>query len=150
LNPWSVMNFVSGRNKKFKPYWSNTASIDMIENVITPNNELLRKEINDLIEGKCITKAVYENMVFKDITNSRSDLVWSFLVHSGYLKIVKEVESDLRQKFELQIPNREVRIIFVDLVEKWIKNHIDLEQLEMLLKSLTLGNISVIQHNIKK
>jgi len=82
LNPWSVMNFVSGRNKKFKPYWSNTASIDMIENVITPNNELLRKEINDLIEGKCITKAVYENMVFKDITNSRSDLVWSFLVHS--------------------------------------------------------------------
>ena len=47
------------------------------------------------------------------------------------------MESDLRQKYELQIPNREVRIIFVDLAEKWIKNHFDLEQLEVLLKSLT-------------
>jgi len=148
FNPWSVVNYISDPDNGPEPYWLNTSSMHMIENVITPQKELIRQEINDLIEGQSITKIVYENMVFKDITNSRSDLVWSFLLHSGYLKIVKEVESDLRQKYELQIPNREVRIIFVDLVEKWIKNHIDLEQLEVLLKSLTLGNISVFERKL--
>jgi hypothetical protein len=45
---------------------------------MTPNNALLREELNDLIEGKPITKIIYENMVFSDILNPRSDLLWSF------------------------------------------------------------------------
>jgi hypothetical protein len=149
FNPWSVVNYISDPDSGPEPYWLNTSSMHMIENVITPQKKLLRKEINDLIEGQSITKIVYENMVFKDITNSRSELVWSFLLHSGYLKVVKKLKSDLRQKYELQIPNREVRIIFVDLAEKWVKNHIDLEQLEILLKSLTQGNISMFERKLK-
>jgi len=106
------------------------------EEIITPDRKALREELNDLIEGKIITKTINENIVFNDIKNAKSDLVWSFLLHSGYIKIVKEVESSLRRKFQLQIPNLEVRIIYIELVEKWIKNHIDLRQLETLLSSL--------------
>jgi hypothetical protein len=150
FNPWSIVNYISNPESGPEPYWLNTSSMDMIEKVITPNNSLLREELNDLIEGKSITKIIYENMVFSDILNPRSDLLWSFLLHSGYLKVIKEVESDLRRTYELQIPNLEVRIIYVELIEKWIKNHVDLRQLEMLLSSLKNGDITLFEKQLKK
>ena len=150
FNPWSIVNYISNPESGPEPYWLNTSSMDMIEKVVTPNNTLLREELNDLIEGKPITKIIYENMVFSDISNPRSDLLWSFLLHSGYLKVITEVESDLRKKFALQIPNLEVRIIYVDLIEKWIKNHVDLRQLEMLLSSLKNGDITLFEKQLKK
>jgi hypothetical protein len=149
FNPWSIVNYISNPESGPEPYWLNTSSMEMIEKVITPNNTLLREELNDLIEGKPITKIIYENMVFSDISNPRSDLLWSFLLHSGYLKAIKEVESDLRKKYELQIPNLEVRIIYIDLIEKWIKNHVDLRQLEMLLSSLKNGDIKLFEKKLK-
>jgi len=149
LNPWSVMNFIASSKKIFKPYWLNTSSMEMIEEIITPDRKALREELNDLIEGKIITKTIYENIVFNDIKNAKSDLIWSFLLHSGYIKIVKELESSLRRKFQLQIPNLEVRIIYIELVEKWIKNHIDLRQLETLLSSLKKGDITLFEKKLK-
>jgi len=149
FNPWSVVNFVSNAESKPEPYWLNTSSMEMIENTITPNKKFLREELNDLIEGKPITKIIYENMVFNDITNPRSDLVWSFLLHSGYLNIIKEVDSHLRRKYELQIPNREVRIIYVELIEKWVKNLFELKHLETLLNSLKNGNITIFEKHLK-
>ena len=149
LNPWSVMNFVSSRKKIFKPFWLNTSSMEMIEEILTPDHKMLREELNDLIEGKVITKAIYDNIVFNDIKDSRSDLIWSFLLHSGYLKVVKEVENSLKRKYQLQIPNREVRIIYIELVEKWIKHHIDLRQLETLLSSLKKGDITQFEKRLK-
>jgi hypothetical protein len=149
LNPWSVMNFVSSRKKVFKPFWLNTSSMEMVEEVLTPYNKMLREELNDLIEGKVITKTIYDNIAFGDIKDSKSDLIWSFLLHSGYLNVLKEVEYSLRRKCQLQIPNLEVRIIYIELVEKWIKNHIDLRQLEALLSSLKNGNITLFEKKLK-
>jgi hypothetical protein len=150
FNPWSVVNYISNSDSQPEPYWLNTSSMEMIENVITPNKELLREELNDLIEGKPITKILYENMRFSDIINPRSELVWSFLLHSGYLKITKEVESNLRRTYEIQIPNREVRIIYIELIEKWIKNRVELRQLETLLNAMKNGNISFFEKHLKK
>jgi len=148
LNPWSVMSFITRKKKRFKPYWLNTASMDMIEEVLTPNKQALRDELYDLINGQAITKPIYENIIFADLKNHKSDLLWSFLLHSGYLKVVDEIESQLRQKFLIQIPNREVRMIYYELVEKWIKNHIDLSQLETMLISLTKGDISLFEEKL--
>ncbi|MBF0450396.1 MAG: hypothetical protein HQK75_06820 [Candidatus Magnetomorum sp.] len=71
-------------------------------------------------------------------------------MHSGYLnlKVVKEVESSLRRKFQLQIPNREVRIIYMELAEKWIKHHVDLGQLETLLSALKKGDITLFEKKL--
>ena len=149
FNPWSVMNFISNNDEKPEPYWINTSSLEMIEEIITPNKQNLREELNDLIEGKVITKTIHENMVFDDIKDSRSDLLWSFLLHSGYLKVVEEVETEYRRKFQLQIPNHEVEIIYMELVEKWLKKHIDLKQLKSLLWSLKNGEITLFEKNLK-
>jgi len=149
FNPWSVMNYMADSETHPEPYWLNTSSSDMIEEVLTPVRSTLRRELNDLIEGKVITKTIHENMVFSDINDKRSDLLWSFLLHSGYLKIVKEVKSRFRRKFQLQIPNHEVSIIYFELIEKWIKHHIDLTQLETLLIALTKGDISLFEQALK-
>ena len=149
FNPWSVMNYMADSETHPEPYWLNTSSSDMIEEVLTPVRSTLRRELNDLIEGKVITKTIHENMVFSDINDKRSDLLWSFLLHSGYLKIVKEVKSRFRRKFQLQIPNHEVSIIYFELIEKWIKHHIDLTQLETLLMALTKGDISLFEQSLK-
>lgn len=148
LNPWSVMSFIAQRKKRFKPYWLNTASMEMIEKALTPNKQSLRDELYDLIKGQTIIKPIYENMVFSDLKNKKSNLLWSFLLHSGYLTVFDEVESQMRQKYHIQIPNCEVRMMYYELVEKWIKNHVDLGQLELLLTSLTKGDIRMFEQKL--
>lgn len=149
LNPWSVMNYVAQNKKAFKPYWLNTASMDMIEEVLTPDQHALRNELNDLIEGRSIIKPIYENIVFSDLKDKNSELLWSFLLHSGYLTAEKEIPGRFRQKYQLQIPNHEVSIIYFELVEKWLKNHINLSQLETLLMSLKKGEINLFENKLK-
>ena len=149
LNPWSVMNFIAQSNKAFKPYWLNTASMDMIEEVLTPGQHSLRNELNDLIEGRTIIKPIYENIVFSDLNDKNSELLWSFLLHSGYLTVVNEIPGRFRQKYQLQIPNHEVSIIYFELIEKWLKHHINLSQLEALLRSLTKGDIKLFEKKLK-
>jgi RNAse (barnase) inhibitor barstar len=148
LNPWSVMSFIAQRKKRFKPYWLNTASMEMIEEALTPNQQTLRDELYDLIKGQTIIKPIYDNIVFSDLKNKKSNLLWSFLLHSGYLTVFDEVESQMRQKFHIQIPNCEVRMMYYELVEKWIKNHVDLGQLELLLTSLKKGDIHLFEKKL--
>jgi len=149
LNPWSVMSFVARKKKVFKPYWINTASMDMIEEVLTPGNQSLRDELYDLINDKTIIKPIYENMLFQDVTDRKSELLWSFLLHSGYLKTIQEVESSFVQKYQLKIPNYEVKTIYSALIDKWIRHHVDLRQLEILLEALKKGDIKLFEQKLQ-
>jgi len=149
LNPWSVMNFVVRKKKIFKPYWQNTASMDMIEETLTPGNQSLRDELYDLIKDRTIIKPIDENILFQDVTDRKSELIWSFLLHSGYLKTVQAVESAFIQKYQLKIPNNEVKIIYSALIDKWIKHRIDLRQLEHLLSALKQGDIQLFEQKLK-
>ena len=85
----------------------------------------MRDEIEQLIEGKSITKEIYMEMTYKDLDDPREgeadtkkENLWSILYTTGYLTS-KTPSSDGRH-YNLEIPNKEIRAIFVMQVREWM------------------------------
>ena len=85
----------------------------------------MRDEIEQLIEGKSITKEIHMEMTYKDLDDPREgeadtkkENLWSILYTTGYLTS-KTPSSDGRH-YNLEIPNKEIRAIFVMQVREWM------------------------------
>ena len=124
-NPWSILNFVVSKNEKFKTFWTYTSSNELIrEQIKKKNAENIREEILKLINGESIKKDLEANFVFPELSTN-VDLLWTLLTYSGYLTIRKEIS---RKKYELVIPNFEIKIIFQDTILEWLKTDIKVRQ----------------------
>ena len=144
-NPWSVLNYIDNQGE-FKPYWINTASAEIIDNLVTRGGRELREEIGQLLENKAITKPVYENIVIRDL-EKLDDLVWSFMFFSGYLKTTGEAVH--RNFYELKIPNEEVRIVYEELVRRWFAEKIESNRLEEMLTALESGDVELFERMLR-
>ncbi len=135
-NPWSVLNYAASKTAKPRAYWLNTASTDIIDRLATRGGTELREELGQLLEHGTITKPVYYNIVMKDL-EKQHDLLWSFMLFSGYLKATEEVDYEI---YKLKIPNQEVRLSYQRLVRTWFAEKTDPNQLEEMLKALEDGD----------
>lgn len=64
-----------------------------------------------------------EQIVYNQLDEDE-DAVWSLLLASGYLKVVKykqyiDEESEFHEMYELQLTNGEVKIMFYNMVRNW-------------------------------
>jgi hypothetical protein len=145
-NPWSIVNFLGSKAKKCKPYWLNTSDNEIVENLLSRGGKELKKELEQLIRGETIVKAVDENIVLKQVS-AREDLLWSFLLMGGYLKQTQETGEGIPGKmyYTLAIPNLEVRIAYVQIIDQYFSSKIGNEKLEIMLKSLLEGEIDVFE-----
>ncbi len=146
-NPWSVVNYVVSQEHEPKGYWINTGSTDILESLITRGGRELRQELGQLIEGETITKSIYENIVMRDI-EKQDHLVWSFLLFSGYLKCTDQVVR--KNRYELAIPNEEVKEVYENLIERWFEGKVDLTQLENMLQALRDGRVETFEHTLRQ
>ncbi|MCP4108282.1 MAG: AAA family ATPase [Desulfobacteraceae bacterium] len=144
-NPWSVLSYVNRKSVKARPYWVNTADTGMIDDLATRGGRELREELGHLLEG-AITKPVYDNIAMRDL-DKRDDLLWSFLLFSGYLKIVEEIDYDV---YRLQIPNQEVRTIYERMVRTWFTDKVEFNRLETMLKALEDGNVKLFEQILRE
>jgi hypothetical protein len=143
-NPWSIINFLGSKGKKLKPYWINTSDNKIVESLLSKGGQELKEELELLIQGKTIEKAIEENIVLKDIS-LREDLLWCFLLMVGYLKqTAKRMEETTgKMYYTLAIPNMEVRTIYITIIENFFSGKIENKQLEIMLKALIQGDIDV-------
>ncbi|UCH98644.1 MAG: AAA family ATPase [Candidatus Aminicenantes bacterium] len=143
-NPWSIINFLGSKAKKCKPYWVNTSDNQMVDFLLSKGGKELKKELEQLIRGENIEKAIDENIVLKYVS-TREDLLWSFLLMGGYLKQtpVRRDEISGKMYYTLLIPNLEVKTLYVQIIEQYFAAKIQAGQLEIMLKSLLEGNIDV-------
>ena len=124
-NPWSILNFVVSKNEKFKTFWTYTSSNELIKEQIKKKNaENIREEILKLINGEPIKKDLEANFVFPDL-DTKKKLLWTLLTYSGYLTIRNEIS---RKKYELAIPNYEIKTIFQDTILEWLEDDIKVRQ----------------------
>jgi hypothetical protein len=84
-NPWSIINFLGSEEKELKPYWIDTSDNQLVESLLSKGGKELKKELEQLIRGEFIEKAIEEDIVLTDVTMDE-DLLWSFLLMAGYLK----------------------------------------------------------------
>ncbi|MFD3156636.1 AAA family ATPase [Haloimpatiens sp. FM7330] len=141
-NPWSILNYVDNYREGFKPYWVNTSSNDLVKRVLAKGGEILKMELEDLVEGKEIEKEINENIVMHDI-NAESNNAWSFLLFSGYLKVVDKKIERARTYCKLKIPNLEVKYLYEDIILAWFRENISGEKFNVMLKSLVTGDIKI-------
>ncbi len=145
-NPWSVLNYIDAGGK-FKPYWVNTGDTAIIERLATRGGKEIREEIGSLLEGESIERPVYETIVMRDL-DLRADLLWSFLLFSGYLKSVGE--SSYRNRHFLAIPNREVKIAYEELIIRWFSEKVESNCLMEMLHALSSGDVELFERLLRK
>lgn len=121
-NPWSVLNFLA--EGKLAPYWVNTSSNKMVGELVRHGSMEIKSDFEIFMQGGTIQTTVNEEIVFDQLNNSQ-EAVWSFLLASGYLKIVSVDDSALRRsflgkvKYELALTNGEIQIMCAVLVRSW-------------------------------
>ena len=121
-NPWSIVNYIDGNKEGFKPYWVNSGDYSLIKERIF---ELGTKDkIQDLIEGKIIDKELKENFVFSDFETD-NELLWTLLTDNGYLT---QIEKSDFGNYKLKIPNNEVRLVFTDIIRKWLDTEVKIKR----------------------
>jgi len=149
-NPWSIINFLNDEEKKLKPYWVNTSDNEIVETLLTRKGNELKKELEQLIRGEPIEKAIDENIILKEIM-LRDDLSWSFLLMGGYLKQTSERQDDVSGKtyYTLTIPNKEVRVTYTGIIDRYFSTKIENEKLETMLKALIAGDIKLFEKMLK-
>ncbi|KPA12339.1 Toll-Interleukin receptor domain protein, partial [Candidatus Magnetomorum sp. HK-1] len=126
-NPWSVTHYFANPNAGPVPYWMNTSSNLFIKQLIFEQRFLKISEVQDLIDGKLVWKALNENIVMKDLKMFR-DAVWSLLLFNGYLTAIdKRPSPNNPRKIEycLKIPNVEVLNYFhLEMESMMVNTHL--------------------------
>ena len=126
-NPWSVLKYVKAVISKDKatllPYWSNTSSNDIIRELIFTGGEETRATLQELMNGKSVTKPIYEDITYRNV-DINSDYIWSFLLFTGYLKQIDMYLKEDTPYCEMVIPNREVKSIYKNTIMHWFDERI--------------------------
>ncbi len=119
-NPWSIINYLDKR--KFSPYWANTSSNGLVGKLIREGSPDIKMVMEDLLSGKALRTQIDEQIVFNHLGRKES-AIWSLLLASGYLR-VKHLSMDKRERtiYELVLTNREVSLMFEQMVEDWFSD----------------------------
>lgn len=120
-NPWSITCFLEER--KFKPYWVNTSSNEMITALIQRGNAETKTIMEELLEGRELVTEIDEEIIFEQL-GKKKNAIWSLLLASGYLKVDKVCmdEQTDRYIYYLSITNREVRMMFENMIRDWFSD----------------------------
>ena len=142
-NPWSIINFISDAkydiNTIIKPYWSNTSSNDIVHKLITEGSMDNRGIVENLINGSTISKPLYEDITYRNI-DVNTDFIWSFLLHTGYLKAVKTYLIGNTVYADMVIPNREIVSIYEHTIMQWFKEKVVASSREDLFSAVINGD----------
>ena len=119
-NPWSILNFIEKR--KVGAYWANTSANSLVGKLIQEGNPDVKQIMEDLLEGKDLVVQIDEQIVFNQLNKKRT-AIWSLLLASGYLKIVRAPKdcTDLDQNYRLALTNKEVRVMFQNMIKGWFR-----------------------------
>ena len=146
--PWDVINYCddlcADERVQPKAYWINTSGNDMVRRLISKGTDgTTQFEIERLIAGETITKTLNENLTHNEI-DANIENIWSLLYMTGYLTSVGYPNG---RQYELRIPNKEVRQIYMDQVLDWFKDktRAESEKLVGLYEAFETGNADMIK-----
>ena len=117
-NPWSIINYLD--TKRLGTYWVNSSSNSLIGKLIREGEPEMKQMMEDLLSGKTLYMEIDEQIVYHQLQEKRN-AVWSLLVASGYLKVLKKeyIEKSGRWYYTLTLTNREVHRMFEDMILDW-------------------------------
>lgn len=120
-NPWSILNFLA--KGKIATYWANTSSNSLVSKLIREGNKRVKTTFEALLRGETIACPIDEQIVYNQLDSSEG-AIWSLLLASGYLKVLKAEEKSVAGRqamYELELTNEEVKDMFYGMVQGWFE-----------------------------
>lgn len=155
--PWDVINYVvyvrANPNAGPKAFWINTSGNDVIHTFLRMAKGGVRREIEELVNGGTVTKKINEELTYRDLYSSIDNL-WSLLFTTGYLTQRGKAEANEtegeRSIYDLAIPNREIRVIFIEQVMEWIQEEArkDTPRLDALCDAFAKGDVKSAEEQL--
>lgn len=153
--PWDVINYVdhlqADPNARPQAYWINSSGNGLVRRLINIADESTKDEIERLIAGETIEKAIRLELTYDEIDNS-IDNIWSVLFTTGYLTNAGEIElpGGGGYGYRLVIPNKEVRQVFVSQIQEWFRQTVtyDNGSVQDLCGAFMDGDTDKIQSNL--
>lgn len=123
-NPWSIINFLDTKGE-FDTYWANTSSNRLVSKLLQEGSNRLKINFELLLKGESIRCPIDEQIVYNQLDED-DDAIWSLMLASGYLKVLKfeqmdQIICDEEPLYELAITNHEVKRMFRKMVRGWFK-----------------------------
>ncbi len=119
--PWDVIRhckkLCADSSVKPENYWANTSGNAIVRRFIDKADAQTRREIEDLIQGKEIVKEIRQELTYNELDKSIENL-WSVLFTTGYLTHRGYAGEG---RYQLVIPNRELRSLFISQIREWFK-----------------------------
>lgn len=148
--PWDVINhvdrLVGEPSAEPQAYWINTSGNDMVKRFVDKADKTTQEEIERLIAGEAIEKAIRLELTYDEIDQSIDNL-WSVLFTTGYLTQAGKAE---RGVYKLVIPNREVREVFILQIQEWFKKKFvqDTRPMQTFCQAFEEGDSQTIQKHL--
>lgn len=146
-SPWDVIRYCDAllEDPQAPPedYWSNTSSNSIVRRFIDKAGARTREEIESLIAGETIVKEIRQDLTYNEVDSSIENL-WSVLFTTGYLTQRSRIDG---KTFELAIPNREVKELFVSQIKEWFKESStkDAPKLDRFCEAFPAGDAETIE-----
>jgi len=145
-NPWSILYSI--KDKRLDSYWLNTSGNDLVKELCQRADNSTKQEFEVLGQGGSIRKQINDNIVFADLESDKN-AIWSFLLHSGYLRYdnLESENPSFGKIADISIPNREILGLFLrDVIPKWFNIHNDtMMVLSRLMNNLTNGDVELFK-----
>ena len=130
-NPWSVISYLSRRNRPPADYWAQSGGIGMVDHLVRRGSAGLKEGFQTLLGGGTIKRRIREDLIFPRLDYDEN-AVWSLLIAAGYVKPLEEGTGGgydgtflpgtmpaRMPKTTLPLTNYESLVCFTEMVEGW-------------------------------
>ena len=155
-NPWSIVSFIKKKGK-YDTYWSNTSGNGLVNQLIKKGNPGIKQIMEDLLQGKSFEAKIDEKIVF-DQLNGSADAVWSLLLATGYLKVLRVRTLDTDEEgvgaegdvwYTLTITNLETKRMFRKMVSDWFGGNAEMPY-NNFIKALLINDMDGMNEFMNK
>jgi len=150
-NPWSVINHLKQMTIKDgispSPYWANTSGNAIVRTLIEKADAGVRAEIEELMAGGTIEKAIHEDITYDEVDKDIDNL-WNFLYFTGYLTKSFQRQEGRKLYVSMRIPNEEVLSIYEDHIQSWFRDRVTSADLRSLFAATLSGDAQTMEREI--
>ena len=148
-NPWSIASFIDNGGE-YDTYWADTSGNGLVNSLIRQGNTTVKSAMEDLLTGRTLMTELNEQIVFNQLDGS-TGAVWSLLLATGYLKVVKLERVGERKKkvYTLALTNMEVASMFEDMVKGWFGGSTETAY-NNFIKALLINDVDAMNEFMNK
>ena len=149
-NPWSILNYLD--KQTLQAYWANTSSNSLVGKLIREGGRTVKESFEGLLAGGNLFAPIDEQIAYDQLDSDES-AIWSFLVASGYLKVVSYEKYETNRiikepRYELALTNYEVKLMFRNMVSGWFSRN--LSDYNDFVKALLSGDVDAMNEYMNR